>query len=713
MAGSATGEGGDVRCTHLAECGACPLMHLGYDAQRVEKRSRIERALGRYGLNPVGGVEPLDASVGVVAYRRRAMLVVTRGRDGGVSVGLHGRNDHHLVVDVPGCQVLSPRILAFVAELRGLASKPPPALASLVAPHGDELGGALMGVDVRELSGSLADVADETGGLLVTLTLDAASARPVDDLREAARVLRQRLPEVRGVAAQLRVVGRPSPSASDLVLLSGAAELRDVIDPGAAEPTYQLVSHTSFLHVHRDQAGALYGALARLVGDGLGVERARILDLYGGTGAIALVLARAGHHVTMVESQPAAVALATRAAQAQKLPVDVVTGEVASVVKTLAGVRVPFDAVVVNPPRRGISPAAREAIASLGARRIVYVACELDNLSRDLDHLARLGYALRSLQPKDMLPLTGEVEVVAVLERAASRLPVVLFDDGVLFALAKPPHEASVPLVDYPSSLAERACDALDGGAFAPVLTVDPSESGVCLFARTKEQAERFRASLERSGRIVYLAAARGVAPVKGAIARELLGEDGPVAARSRYRRLAIGGGHSVLRVVPERLAPHQVRRHLAAVGHPVLGDMRYGHAPTNRYFEEKHGLDRSFVHLVRVELDHADTGQRVLIEAPLAPDLRVALLRASDESVLRFLDQKQALGGSAARVMSPDEPPPSERASESVYPGAPASHRSGGTTAPMSLRGRNPLDFDEAPRTIRGELVTGDEDEG
>jgi 23S rRNA (uracil1939-C5)-methyltransferase len=210
----------------------------------------------------------------------------------------------------------------------------------------------------------------------------------------------------------------------------------------------------------------------------------------------------------------------------------------------------------------------------------------------------------------------------------------------------------------------------------------------------------------------VYLAAARGVAPVKGAIARELLGEDGPIAARTRYRRLAIGGGHSVLRVVPERLAPHQVRRHLAAIGHPVLGDMRYGHAPTNRFFEEKHGLDRSFVHLVRVELDHPDTGQRLLIEAPLAPDLRVALLRASGESVLRFLDQKQALGASGGRIISADEPPPSERGPESVPPRAPASHRSAITTGPMSLRGHNPLGLDEAPRTIRGELVSGDEDE-
>jgi 23S rRNA (uracil1939-C5)-methyltransferase len=204
------------------------------------------------------------------------------------------------------------------------------------------------------------------------------------------------------------------------------------------------------------------------------------------------------------------------------------------------------------------------------------------------------------------------------------------------------------------------------------------------------------------------------VTPAKGAITRELRGEDGPRPARTRYRRLAIGGGHSILRVVPEKRHLHQIRRHLAAIGHPVLGDARYGHAPTNRYFEEKHGLDRSFLHLVRIEIDHPLSGQRMLIEAPMPADLRSALVRASDESVLRFLENKRALGrpGAWNRDAAPASMPMSERSPLSIADTEPESAYPSQQGAPPTQRGSaGALDLDEAPRTVRGELLTPDDD--
>jgi len=703
----------EVRCAHAAECGACPLMPRGYESQRRAKAERVAEATARFGLPVVSAIASVDRPSSIEAYRRRAKLVVSRGADGVSAIGLFRRNDNQLVVDIPDCKVLSPAIAAFVRELRALVTTPPPELAPLLVARSEDGAGVLSGIDVRELrSVVVGDDAADSGGVLLTLSLVAERAAPVEVLREAARALRQRFPVVHGVAAQLRFSGRPAAQTSETVTLSGASELRDTIDDGAATPTYQLVSHASFLHVHRGQAAALYRMLVEQVGRAVGATPGRVLDLYGGTGAIALTLAGAGHSVTLVESNPGAVSLATRAAQAQRLAVEVVSGEVASVTKALAAAGVAFDVVVANPPRRGLSPAAREAMAALGARRIVYVACELDNLSRDLEHLARLGYRVRSLLPLDMLPLTEEVEVVALLERAPIPAPEVLHVDASLVALAKPAHEPIVLQAEYPSSLVERARDEIDGGDWVPVLSVDPGESGVCLFARDARQAGRFRESLERTGRIVYLAAARGVTPTKGAIARELRDDDEAAMARTRYRRLALGGGHSVLRVVPERPVPHQVRRHLAAIGHPVLGDMRYGHAPTNRYFEEKHGLDRSFVHLVRVEFEHPDSGERLLVEAPLASDLRAALVRASDDSVLQFLEQKQALGVAGSRVVPRDDEPASERVPSSTREPGPESIAAAYRQGPVSIRGRTPLERDDAPRTIRGELVGGDDPE-
>jgi 23S rRNA (uracil1939-C5)-methyltransferase len=154
--------------------------------------------------------------------------------------------------------------------------------------------------------------------------------------------------------------------------------------------------------------------------------------------------------------------------------------------------------------------------------------------------------------------------------------------------------------------------------------------------------------------RAIYVAGVRGVTPSKGAISRELREEGRSYPARTRYRRLALAAGHSVLRVVPEEGHPHQVRRHLAAIGHPVLGDDRYGHVTTNRYFEERCGLDRTFLHCVRLELDHPASGARMLVESPLPGDLRAVLERTGGPATLRFLEHKNALGASGTSHLPP-----------------------------------------------------------
>ena len=66
--------------------------------------------------------------------------------------------------------------------------------------------------------------------------------------------------------------------------------------------------------------------------------------------------------------------------------------------------------------------------------------------------------------------------------------------------------------------------------------------------------------------------------------------------------------------------------------GYTVLGDERYGDAPSNRHFALAHGLDRTFLHLERLELVHPQGGAPLVLESALAPDLAAVLeaLRAT-----------------------------------------------------------------------------------
>jgi 23S rRNA (uracil1939-C5)-methyltransferase len=115
--------------------------------------------------------------------------------------------------------------------------------------------------------------------------------------------------------------------------------------------------------------------------------------------------------------------------------------------------------------------------------------------------------------------------------------------------------------------------------------------------------------------------------------------------ARTHFERTHLLGGHALVRVVPDEGRTHQIRRHLQAIGHPVLGDARYGHVATNRFFAEKHGLDRTFLHAERLELRHPSTGRALVLESPLPGDL---------SSVVRSLETTPVVAGRVGGVTSP-----------------------------------------------------------
>ncbi|MGW8065135.1 class I SAM-dependent RNA methyltransferase [Streptomyces ziwulingensis] len=77
------------------------------------------------------------------------------------------------------------------------------------------------------------------------------------------------------------------------------------------------------------------------------------------------------------------------------------------------------DLIVLDPPRAGAGRKTVQHLASLGARRIAYVACDPAALARDLGYFRDGGYRVRMLRVFDLFPMTSHVECVAILELAA------------------------------------------------------------------------------------------------------------------------------------------------------------------------------------------------------------------------------------------------------------------------------------------------------
>jgi 23S rRNA pseudouridine1911/1915/1917 synthase len=96
-----------------------------------------------------------------------------------------------------------------------------------------------------------------------------------------------------------------------------------------------------------------------------------------------------------------------------------------------------------------------------------------------------------------------------------------------------------------------------------------------------------------------------------------------PREARTHFEIERLLPAASLLRVVLETGRTHQIRVHLAAIGHPVCGDPVYGTA--GRY-----GLSRQFLHAERLAFEHPVTHEQVDVRSPLPDDLEAALERAA-----------------------------------------------------------------------------------
>jgi 23S rRNA (uracil1939-C5)-methyltransferase len=661
-----------IACEHADRCGGCPLIGLSYAEQLVAKRGRVVQSLTRYSSLELVYTEPVVAAEPIVGYRTRAKLIAGAGG----KLGLFARGGGHEVVDIPQCRVLAEPIARVVAILRARIAGDERDAGAL-APFDASGRGCLRAVDVREA------IDGEATRLLVTFVVQRDRVSSVEPLARAARDLMHAAPEVAGVACNFHDGEGPQVLGGETVPLAGVTSVNDRVGESV-----QFATFGSFVQAHRGQAGRVHTLLADALGlstpeplhsvdppmHGVatpstaaagsthaqdGSHKLRVLDLYGGSGAIALGLAARGASVRLVDSFAPAVSQARAAARALDLAVEAECADVATALQTLAQQGERFDAIVVNPPRRGTSPTARESLARLDALLLAYVSCDPETLARDLDHLGRLGYATVSMRPLDMIPLTDEVETVAVLRRSGVPVPRVLYEDEEIVVVDKGPHEPTTPQGEYRGSLLARVRSIVGAEGATPVHRLDVGASGLVVFARRAESVAKWeRVLASATTRAISVVATRGVTPTKGAVTRALRQGGTVTAARTRYRRLAIAGGHSVLRVIPEQGTAHQIRRHLAAIEHPVLGDDRYGDPMTNRFFLEKHGLDRPFLHAVRLEFDHPDSGARHIVESPLPGDLRAVLERLSGAGTLRVLDHKNALGtaGTSSHPPGPDE---------------------------------------------------------
>jgi 23S rRNA (uracil1939-C5)-methyltransferase len=581
-------------CPHGARCGGCAFLGVPYAEQLTRKHALVQRGVARYPelaplkLDPVARAQPTQA------YRARAKLVF--GKDG--ALGLFER-DSHTVVDIPECRVLSPVLARVVAAARRVLSAERPTLD---------------GLDVR--------LVDD--GVLATLI--APKGTSIRDLQRLAQALCAASPDVCSVAASFREAGAATVLGTGHVLLSGdEVHAHHLLEAGP----YHLAAHGAFTQAHLAQANAAHGRIERALKE-LGASH--VLELYAGSGALALRLAAAGFAVTAVEAFGPALQHVERAAREQKLALRTLSGQAERVLREFDARAERFQALIVNPPRRGLSPEVRRHASALAVSAILYMSCDPSTLARDLAHLCELGYAAEQLWPFDMIPHSAAVECLVTLRRGPLLAPKVLYEDEHCLAVLKSGYQPVTPEAGFEHCLLERVRELPGASAALPLSAqrLDRDSSGVCLFARNRAALPALEQAFLR-GTQSFVALGRGVTHKRGRIRRPVKEGGRVVSASTRYLRERVQGGHSLLTIWPEQASPAQLRQLLLGIGHALLGDSRFGDAASNSYFEHRHGLDRSFLHCSSVTL--VSESKHVTCEAPLPGELSAVLESLAEQA--------------------------------------------------------------------------------
>jgi 23S rRNA pseudouridine1911/1915/1917 synthase len=221
----------------------------------------------------------------------------------------------------------------------------------------------------------------------------------------------------------------------------------------------------------------------------------------------------------------------------------------------------------------------------------------------------------------------------------------VRFEDDRLLVVAKPAGLATHPIASRRTgTLVNRLLGmglTLSGGdPLRPgiVHRLDAGTSGLLLVAKDDEARDRLADMLRRHEvDRRYLALARGRVPHdrftvdaplgrRGAkvIVRGHGGREAATAFEVRERRARA----TLLEAAPRTGRTHQIRVHLSSIGHPILGDRRYGGGGDDA---KALGLARPFLHAWRLSFAHPFTGEPVALSEPLPDDLIEALRLAGD----------------------------------------------------------------------------------
>jgi len=383
----------EADCEFFAKCGGCTFRHISYDEELKVKQQRVSDALTRIGKINDFIMHPIIGCNSPNGYRNKSQIPISRNKDNRIVMGFYG-NHSHRIIDNNHCK-LHPKEFDDITEV------------------------------FREwINKYKISVYDEVNhkGLLRHLYLRYASKN--DQIMVCPVINGLDIPHKKELISMLRncthkivsIVLNINTEKTNVVLGSKCITIfgKDYITDELCGLVFN-ISPQSFYQINRTQTELLYSVAAQFAALS-GSET--VIDLYCGTGTIGLSMAKNAKKIIGVEIIPQAIENAKENARINGINnADFICSDSAEAAENFLKNGLSPDVVIIDPPRKGCSETVIDSINKMSPKRIVYVSCDPETLSRDLSLFELKGFKAREVTPVDMFPRTSHVETVVLLSR--------------------------------------------------------------------------------------------------------------------------------------------------------------------------------------------------------------------------------------------------------------------------------------------------------
>jgi 23S rRNA (uracil-5-)-methyltransferase RumA len=376
-------------CPIFHQCGGCQVQHLSIHGQHHEKINLVKESLLKYaGLKlPDFKVEPVDTGFKDRFYRHKAQmpLVMTRS---GIMTALY-QKDSRTPVPMKTCPVHHPIINEVNQKVIDILNQYD------LDPFDPRLKKGLLRTLITRVSSSTEEV---------QVTLVVTMFHP--SLKEIARVI-QAIESVKSVAiSKLYEANTHEIFGETVEVLAGDLTITEHID----DVSFKLAPQ-SFYQLNPPVAHAIYQHVASKIGP---VDLA--VDLYTGSGTLALKLAKTAKKVIGVDLSLASIESAKANAKDNLMRHVVFLKDKAHEgLKYMLKKDTP-EVITFDPPRSGLDDKTLHMLTLSNVPTLVYISCNPSTLGKNLNTLKK-QYAIESLKVYDMFPHTAHVETVVVLRK--------------------------------------------------------------------------------------------------------------------------------------------------------------------------------------------------------------------------------------------------------------------------------------------------------